>query len=94
MEKELEERIRNVKVGDPIVYHDPVGKAHNAICTANWGMCINFVYVSSDESKTDQYGRQIERQTSMSHASANNVHGFYWRFLDEEPNPYKPPVSI
>lgn len=83
---------RTVHVGDVVVYHDPSGKSSNALVTAVWGpTCINVIIVSSDETKQDNYGRQIERQTSMSHASVNMVHGFYWRFPDEEPNAYVPP---
>lgn len=40
--------------------------------------CINLVYVVSDESKTDSYGRQIERKTSVQHRSQTTAHGFYW----------------
>lgn len=82
------------KVGDVVVWHDPTGKPHNALVQAVWTpTCINVVVVSSDESKTDQYGRQIEHQTSSTHKSSQLVHGFYWRFPDEEPNPYVPPLE-
>lgn len=79
---------RDVSVGDQIVYHNPVGVPHRALVTAVWTKSfVNVVIVSSDEGKTDVYGRQIERVTSLSHKSAMPVHGNYWRFDDEEPNP-------
>lgn len=91
--KQTEEE-RMPQVGDVVVYHDPTGIPSNALVTAVWGAkCINLVITSQDENKTDPYGRQIERQTSMSHASVNRVHGFYWRWPEEEPNAYVPPVS-
>lgn len=85
---------RMAKVGQTVVWHNPVGLAHSALVTAVWSAtCLNLVVVSSDENKKDDYGRQIERQTSSSHASVSKVHGFYWRFEDEEPNQYVPPVQ-
>lgn len=86
---------RTAVVGQLVKWHDSKGNEHDALVTAVWGAtCINLVVVSKDESKTDQYGRQIERNTSSSHGSVNKVHGFYWRFADEEPNPYVPPVQV
>jgi len=91
---------KHPQVGDVIVYHDENGGAHNAIVTAYWGDpandyigCLNLVLVSPDEARTDCYGRQIERKTSISHKSTMHVHGFYWRWPDEEPNGYTPPSS-
>ena len=87
--------MREVKVGQLVVWHESDGKAVNALVTAVWGpTCINVVIVALDESKQDGYGRQIERKTSCSHKSIMNVHGFYWRFEDEEPNPYVPPQAV
>lgn len=40
---------------------------------------MNVVYVSSDESQTDSYGRQIARATSVPHRSAQAAHGNYWQ---------------
>jgi hypothetical protein len=51
--------------------------------------CINLVYVSSDASKDDPYGRQIERQTSVVHASTQPAGGFCWRMPDEP----RPPMG-
>jgi hypothetical protein len=85
---------REVAVGDTVVWHESDGLALKAIVTAVWNpTCINLVIVSRDTAKTDQYGRQIERRTSCSHKGNMTVHGFYWRFEDEEPNPYVPPLA-
>lgn len=55
--------------------------------------CINVVFVSDDIARQDTYGRQIERATSCNHKLQMNVHGFYWRFEDEEPNGYTEPLE-
>lgn len=41
--------------------------------------CINLVYVELDETKTDSYGRQIARNTSVPHQSMTQAHGMFWR---------------
>lgn len=84
-------RVRALKVGDSVVYHDTVGHPHNALVTAGWGdgaynPCINILYVSDDANKTDNYGRQIERESSVSHVSQQRgAFGRYWRWSDETP---------
>lgn len=86
---------RTPKVGDPVVWVDSQGMPHPALVTAAWSQtCINVVFVSGDETKRDDYGRQIERQTSAVHASLQRTHGFYWRWPDEPSNPYTPPASV
>lgn len=83
------------QVGDRVIYHDPTGIQHEALVTAAWSStCINVVFVSQDPDKRDSYGRQIERQTSLSHKSVQPAHGFYWRWPDEQPNTYTPPISV
>lgn len=83
---------RQPKVGDVVIWHDPTGVPHNALLTAVWSPTyVNLVIVSGDETRTDSYGRQIERNTSQTHKSQTKVHGNYWRYEDEEPNPYVPP---
>jgi hypothetical protein len=85
---------RMPKVGQLVKWHDPRGVEHDALLTAVWSATyVNLVVVSKDEGKQDQYGRQIERYTSQNHKSVTPVHGNYWRFPDEEPNPYVPPVE-
>ena len=84
----MSEQKRMPKDGDAVVYVDPVGVVHPALVTAAWSEdCVNLVYVSSDASKRDSYGRQIERTTSLMHASIVPVHGNYWRFHDQEAKP-------
>ena len=93
-------------VGNVVIFCDPHGKDHNAIVTAVWctefakntteannPVGLNLVMASDDASAQDQYGRQVHRETSISHASTQRAHGFYWRFPDEKPNPHTPPVS-
>lgn len=53
------------------------------------GPCINLVFVSDDPNRQDSNGRQIERASSVSHISDNCVHGYNWRWPDEEPNPVR-----
>lgn len=87
--------VQEPKVGDVVVYHDPTGQQHNSLVTAVWPNDVaNVVFVSGDESRHDDYGRQIERETSVSHVSKTPVHGRYWRRSEEPPNPYTPPVSV
>ena len=79
------------EVGDVVIYFDHSGMPHNAVITAVWGPevypapedapSLNLVYVSTDESKSDPFGRQIERDTSVPHRSQQKAHGNYW----EEP---------
>jgi hypothetical protein len=91
----MSEEKREVKVGGHVIWHDSVGTPHDAVVTAVWSQtCINVVFVSGDESKQDSYGRQIERATSCSYKTTMNVHGFYWRFVDDEPNPYIAPQQV
>ena len=86
---------RMPKVGEVVIFHDSKGEGHNAlIVCVHFEECVNLVYVSSDESRTDQQGRQIERDSSSQHKSVvGGVHGNYWRFLDEEPNKYSAPAA-
>lgn len=87
---------RRPRIGEHVVYCDPKGVDHDALCTIDWGGCINVVYVSDDESKQDQYGRQIERNaTSVTDGDNESAaHGRYWRFPDDPRREYKPPVAV
>lgn len=94
------EEQRRVAVGDAVVYHDESGKPHNALVNVAWTPpapgklpLVNLLFISGDESRQDSYGRQFERASSVSHASAWNAHGRYWRFADEEPIAYTPPSA-
>lgn len=54
---------------------------------------INLVLVMTDEKNRDQYGRQIERQTSVEHQAQSTAKGRCWRFPDEPSEaPMQPPV--
>jgi hypothetical protein len=74
------------QIGDVVEYVDPKGQSHNAIVTANWGAdsptaSLNLVYVIDDENSTDQYGRQIARDTSVPAKAAQPAPGRFWREL-------------
>lgn len=77
--------IEPVAVGDVVRYVDAVGKSHYALVTAVWASAfengapsLNLVFVSDDESKTDPYGVQVERNTSVTHQSNQAAPGLYW----------------
>ena len=53
--------------------------------------CVNLVFVVDDGDRQDDYGRQIERYTSVSHSRQQTGGGFCWRFPDEE-RPVSQPV--
>ena len=44
---------------------------------------LNLVYVAEDTSREDQYGRQIERTTSVVHRSLNQAGGNCWKLPTE-----------
>ena len=86
---------RKLEVGSAIVYVDPHGKRHNALVNIVWGSVesyqsasgepgCNLIYVSGDGDKSDTYGRQIERSTSVVHKSKQPAHGNYWCWPDEK----------
>lgn len=84
-----------MKVGDPVVYVDPLSVPRNAVLTAVWDSndsekypnpAVNLIFVSNDTAKHDSYGRQIERQTSCAHVSsewAKTCPGNYWCRVEE-----------
>ncbi len=86
------------KYGAPIVYVDSHGVKHDALVTTWHGVDyyraqaptmepgVNLAYVSQDTSRTDSYGRQIERQTSVCHKSVQPAHGNYWLWPEEVSN--------
>lgn len=74
-----------VKIGDTVIFTDEYRKDHNALVTAVWGKdCINLVRVSGDDAKTDPYGRQIERNTSVVRYSEANHYGMCFRAVGVE----------
>lgn len=71
-----------LQVGDIVTYKDEHGVDHNALVTIVHGnttqSCINVVYLSSDETKRDPNGRQIERASSVQRKSEYTAHGRYF----------------
>lgn len=57
--------------------------------------CINLLIVSPNEECQDQYGRQLERHTSVVHQSNSSAQGYCFRFEDEilDPSMRQPTVS-
>jgi hypothetical protein len=90
----MSEEIYIPKAGDLVEYVDENGHKHNAIVSACHGNeanvwekedgtkvlpVINVLYVSADETKTDPYGRQIERASSVQHVAGTTAKGRFWR---------------
>lgn len=71
------------EVGTVVEYVDEYGVSHEAILTSVWGevgvSAVNLVYVSEDETKTDPWGRQIERAASVSVEGPATAHGRFYR---------------
>ena len=69
-----------VKVGDPVRFVDSKGVEFDALVQHVWTeTCINLVFVSGDENRKDNYGRQVEHVTSLqSREVMKGVPGFYW----------------
>jgi hypothetical protein len=71
-------------VGKAVTYVDSHGVPRAAIVTnvfngMNGGADgVNVVVVNDDESQKDDYGRKIQRFTSVCHKSAQPAHGNYW----------------
>lgn len=66
----------DVKVGDVVVWISELRVEHDALVTAVWPWgnqggppSLNLVFVAKDENKSDNYGRQVERSTSVPHES-------------------------
>lgn len=93
----MENTSHELEVGVPVVWVDEHGAPRPALVTAIHGAehehdgvrhypCCNLVSTSADADKTDPYGRQIERETSVPHRHEQSAHGWYWRWPDEDPN--------
>jgi hypothetical protein len=85
-------------VGKHVVFCDEHGTDHDALVTDNFaspetwpyphGPTVNCLFVSDDPARKDQYGRQIERPSSVPHSRCpGTAHGRYWRWPDEARNP-------
>lgn len=74
--------------GTLVTLTDEYRRQHPALITRVWNVdlegepnYVNVVYVSKDSSKTDQYGNQIERSTSVGIKNeANAGAGRYFEF--------------
>ncbi len=76
-----------VKVGDSVIFIDSVRRRVPALVQAVHGNggCINIVHVSTDDNRTDQYGRQTEHVTSISHHTDQHpTVGHCWCYPDED----------
>lgn len=68
-----------MQIGDVVHYVDEHRREFNAIVTTVWNPdYINVVYVTDDETRTDPYGRQILRATSVGRKSDSNTAGRYF----------------
>lgn len=83
--------VKQPGTGEVVVYVDQHAKRHAALITAVHGVAtefngeinypsLNLVFVTDEEGKTDPYGQQIERTTSVVHRSSQSAHGFYWEY--------------
>lgn len=77
-----------VKIGDVVTFIDTHRVEHQAIVTQlhDAGMpevyptpAINLLYVSKDDTRTDGYGRQIERASSVPHEGSNTAKAYCWK---------------
>lgn len=54
-----------------VVYLDEYGQMRDALITNDFNKehdgLVNLIFVSNDENKTDNYGRQLERRTSVAY---------------------------
>jgi hypothetical protein len=89
---------RELNIGDAVRYTDEHAVEHFALVTQTWlygkkleehkaqhGQypSLNLVFVVLEASKSDPYGHQIERPTSVVHKNQQAAPGRFWRFLDE-----------
>ncbi len=80
---------RKPKIGMHVVVFDEVGLRHEGLITADWGTTdefatVNVLFCASDDTKQDNYGRQIERLSSCAHRSRTNAPGRFWIYPEEE----------
>lgn len=86
---------RELKVGESVTYYDEYGRPRPALCTEIHGKfnydeegtltyapCINVVFVCQDAAMRDNYGRQIGRESSVSHRGDTQAHGRFWDYPD------------
>lgn len=84
---------KSYDIGAHVTYVDEKGQQHDALVTTWWGLehykasgsepGCNLVFVSADETKHDQYGRQTEHRTSVCHKGVQPAYGSLWCWPDE-----------
>jgi hypothetical protein len=79
----MTDKNRMPKKGEFVKVVDEFGQLHDGLVTNCWNRTTNIVYVTADDTKTDQYGNQIERQTSCMHKLDTSAPGRYWYFDGE-----------
>lgn len=76
-----------MKIGQQVMFVDERGREHQALITKVFDNgdpekypipALNVVYVSQDDSQSDQYGRQIVRKPSVPHTTNQSAHGYMW----------------
>ena len=82
-----------INVGDHVIFTDTHRKQHSALVTEVWDSgveqrrdslpALNLLYVVKDETRTDQYGRQIERESSVVHVDFNSAEANCYTLLNE-----------
>jgi hypothetical protein len=79
-----------MEIGEAVIFADEYGEFHAAIVTQVWdgggeveNPSVNLVFVTPNENSMDQYGRQLERKTSVVHASKQYAHGMFYRTMGE-----------
>lgn len=85
--------MRRPGVEDAVVYVDAFSRRRNALVTfvpapfegqsETYMPWVNVVIVSNDAARSDTYGQQIERFTSVAHKSAFACPGNYWCWPEE-----------
>ena len=83
----LTEEVRQIRtIGEGVIYVDENRVEHDALLTIVHGPgygpenepTVNLLYVSKDADRSDQYGRQVIRESSVAHCSNNGVYGRCW----------------
>jgi len=82
-----------INVGDHVIFTDTHRKQHSALVTEVWDSgveqrrdslpAINLLYVVKDETRMDQYGRQIERESSVVPVESNSAEANCYQLLNE-----------
>jgi len=72
-----------VKVGDAVIYIDPVRKKHPALLTEVHGEenskpAVNLIWVSDNPAETDPYGSQTKHECSCCHIDNNSAGANCW----------------